>query len=399
MKALRCPMKHWGYLCLVALLVCSCGSPRLYTSRITLDVDSTFTKEGQWVYVSGHKTWVSGNETALFDSVWLKPGQTKGNMKIRHGKDGGTFRLLFSKNGPYHYGSGFFLLPPKSRVTIKVSPSLQSEEGALYLSGKGSRADTEDKQMRRFVASMLEKSQGASAEARKEYTRQSVDSCIRVARNSRYACTAFSACFFLKSGPAGVVSQDTLDALDRYLKKKFPDYQQFGSKKPATDEAQQVGIQIRRLIQSRDAELVQDTAVGSKLDIIFCALDGRMVSADDLPQEYVLVDFWASWCKPCQKEVPYLRAAQEKYGDRLAIYAVSIDRFPNRWKAAIERDNTQSFIHTMGAASDGFPNERIKGMGIKSIPANFLLDKDRRIVARDLRGEQLMQVLDSLMSK
>ena len=91
MKALRCPMKHWGYLFLVALLVCSCGSPRLYTSRITLDVDSTFTKEGQWVYVSGHKTWVSGNETALFDSVWLKPGQTKGNMKIRHGKDGGTF--------------------------------------------------------------------------------------------------------------------------------------------------------------------------------------------------------------------------------------------------------------------------------------------------------------------
>ena len=124
-----------------------------------------------------------------------------------------------------------------------------------------------------------------------------------------------------------------------------------------------------------------------------------MVSADELPQEYVLVDIWASWCKPCQKEVPYLRAAQEKYGDRLAIYAVSIDRFPNRWKAAIERDNTQSFIHTMGAASDGFPNERIKGMGIKSIPANFLLDKDRRIVAKDLRGERLMQVLDSLMSK
>ena len=53
----------------------------------------------------------------------------------------------------------------------------------------------------------------------------------------------------------------------------------------------------------------------------------------------------------------------------------------------------------MGAASDGFPNERIKGMGIKSIPANFLLDKDRRIVAKDLRGERLMQVLDSLMSK
>lgn len=394
-------MKISAYLLMswIGLLCASCGSPRLYTSRITLDLDSTFTKEGQWVYVSGHKSWISGNEAALFDSVWLKPGQMKAKLKIRHGKDGGVFNLLFSKNGPYHYGQGYFLLPPKSKVTINVVPNLQSEEGTLYLFGKGSRADTEDKQMRRFVALMLEKSQSASAEARKGYTKQSVDSCIQVVRNSKYACTAFSACYFLKSGPAGIVTQDTLDALDRYLKMKFPDYRQFGSNKPPTDDAKRVSMRVRRLIESRTAQLVQDTAVGSKLDVFFCGLDGRMISADELPQEYVLVDFWASWCKPCQKEVPYLRAVQEKYGDRLAIYAVTIDRFPNRWKAAIERDSTQSFIHTMGASSDGFPNDRVKGMGIRSIPANFLLDKDRRIVAKNLRGEQLIQMLDSLMNR
>ena len=55
---------------LIVICLSACGSPRLYTSRITLDVDSTFTKEGQWVYLWGFKPWVSGNETAIFDSVY-----------------------------------------------------------------------------------------------------------------------------------------------------------------------------------------------------------------------------------------------------------------------------------------------------------------------------------------
>lgn len=395
LRKVRAALYGMGFYVLCA----SCGSPRLYTSRITLDVDSAFTNEGQWAYVSGYKSWISGNESALFDSVWLKPGQTRAKMKIRHGSDGGTFNLLFSKKGPYHFAQSRFLLPPKSRVTIKVTPNLQNEEGELYLFGKGSRADAEDRQMRRFVASMLEQSLDASAEDRRRYTEQSVDSCIQVVRNSKYACSAFSACYFLKNGPVGIVRRDTLDELDRFLKAKFPEYRLFGKIKPATMAAKRDGMRIQQLIQSRSDRLVQDTAVGSKLDVFFFGLDGQMISADKLPQEYVLVDFWASWCKPCQKEVPYLRAVQEKYGDRLAIYAVTIDRFPSRWKAAIERDSTQSFIHAMGASSDGFPNDRVKGLGIRSIPANFLLDKDRRIVAKNLRGEELMQVLDSLMNR
>ena len=83
----------------------------------------------------------------------------------------------------------------------------------------------------------------------------------------------------------------------------------------------------------------------------------------------------------------------------MTVYAVSLDRKRDAWQQAIEEDGTQGFVQLIGTFPNGNPVSTLLNLDIRTIPANFLLDKDRRIVAKDLRGEELMQTLDSLLEK
>lgn len=379
-------------------LCASCGSPRLYTSRITLDVDSSFTSEGQWVYVSGIKSWISGNESAFFDSVYLKPHQQKAKLKVRHDSKERQFEILFSKRGPWAFPPNGFYLPPRARVILKVVPDMRNENGRIILSGKGSEAEVQSEAYRDYYVRTMDCVIDLPSEERKRIVRKVADSCLQLARETKHAAVAEHLYGVAKHNLVGVLGQEKIDSLGYYLAEKFPKHFVRSSNKPGTAEAKRVDAKRMALVQARREALRQDTTLGAKLDVFFGG-DNGMVSADDLPQEYVLVDFWASWCKPCQKEVPYLKEALEEYGGRLAIYSVSLDRYFSRWRNAIERDGTQKFIHTIGSDVSGLPNARVQSMGIKALPANFLLDKDRRIVAKNLRGEELIQVLDSLMNR
>ena len=384
---------------LCCLCLGACSSPRLYKSRITLEVDSSFTAEEQWAYVWGFKSWMNGDEFAIFDSVLLKPYQREAKLKVRQDVERG-FYLLLSKRGTYNIVPSYFILEPRAKVTVKVVPDEWDEEGRLVLSGKGSEPNKTYRAFGEYMLKTYEEEVDLSQEERAFKLQQLTDSCVYLIKTVPYPLAAERFLGILRhSLSGGRISSDSLSVLRGYLRNKFPDYPFELPDTPPTETAKKVRKRLDDLREQRGKGLVQDTASGARLDVFFAGLDGKWISADDLPQEYVLVDFWASWCKPCQKEVPYLKTALEKYGDRLAVYAVSIDRYASKWKKAIERDGTQAFVHTRGADRSGMPNTRAAGMGVKSLPSNFLLDKDRRIVAKDLRGEELMQVLDSLLSK
>jgi len=125
---------------------------------------------------------------------------------------------------------------------------------------------------------------------------------------------------------------------------------------------------------------------------------GEMLSLSETLGEYTLVDFWASWCKPCRRENPNVVKVYNKYhGKGLNIISVSLDRagHKERWLKAIE-DDKMDWYHVSNLK---FWQDPIAQMyKVRSIPATFLLDKEGKIVAKNLRGPALEAKIASLLT-
>lgn len=126
--------------------------------------------------------------------------------------------------------------------------------------------------------------------------------------------------------------------------------------------------------------------------------NGEELVLNDVLGKVTLVDFWASWCKPCRDENPNIVRVYEKYHDEgLNIVGVSLDRpgQKERWEEAIAQDNLEwNHVSNLMYWDDPIA----KKYGIRAIPAAFLLDENGVIVAKDLRGEDLENKVAELLN-
>ncbi len=145
-------------------------------------------------------------------------------------------------------------------------------------------------------------------------------------------------------------------------------------------------------------EMEEKLAVGNKIpEISLPNPNGKTINLSDFRGQIVLVDFWAGWCRPCRMENPNLVAAYNTFHKSgFEIYGVSLDRTKEQWENAITQDGLKwPQVSDLGY----WDSKVIKEFNITGIPANFLIDREGVIIAKDLRGPALQQKLEELFSK
>lgn len=143
------------------------------------------------------------------------------------------------------------------------------------------------------------------------------------------------------------------------------------------------------------AELWPAGGVGEKIRM-FTVKDeaGKAITFQQLAKgkKYVLIDFWASWCAPCRKEIPNVKRQYELYKDKgFEVISISIDRNAAQWKKALQEEKLQWPNFLSNEVADQFK--------VKAVPTMYLVDTEGTILAEndDARGEKLAQKLAELM--
>ncbi|SHE53611.1 TlpA disulfide reductase family protein [Dysgonomonas macrotermitis] len=235
----------------------------------------------------------------------------------------------------------------------------------------------------------LDKEEKAAKEAKK--LTPELEAILESRYDSIYSEANKATFDFTKSNLSNVVGQYVL--MDRGVSFSA---EQLKELLPALDAKLKTNAKIQKI--EKRLEALEATEVGKQfVDIKGTTPTGETIALSDYAGKgkYVLIDFWASWCPPCRKEMPIVVEAYNKYKSKgFEIVGVSLDNDKAAWEKGIK-----DLKITWPQMSDlkGWKTDLGAAYAVNSIPHTVLLDKDGKIIEKNLRGDQLLKKLAELL--
>jgi peroxiredoxin len=300
-----------------------------------------------------------------------------------------------------HYGEGLARLGNEADVTMlyleKGDINITAKDSVKYAAITGSRVNDDNTKYETVVASSEKTLKAINAEYAAAPAEKRKDEGFVSGLKSKFDAAMEQKkelqCQYIKENPDSYVSLVTLTEVagrDIDVSTIEPLYKGLSVDVRNTT----AGLAFAKSIAAARA-----VAIGA-IAPLFTQNDAndRPVSLTSFRGKYVLLDFWASWCGPCRGENPNVVKAYDQYKNKnFTILSVSLDRPGKKdaWLAAIKADGLE---WTQVSDLKFWDNEVAKQYGIRSIPQNYLIDPSGKIIAKNLRGDELNKELATLFN-
>ncbi|PAW92948.1 hypothetical protein CKK33_05355 [Mucilaginibacter sp. MD40] len=298
----------------------------------------------------------------------------------------------FPDGKPSATADGLMFFLEQGGININVKDSISKADIT------GSKLNEENKELKGLLQTITNKAQSLANEAQKATETQQRSAAFQNNMQARYKALQDEQKNILKnfinSHPDSYLS---LLALSSYagpspdVNEIEPLFESLSDKVKKTDG----GIAMRNGIEG-----FKITAIGAVApDFTQNDVNGKPVSLSSFRGKYVLLDFWASWCPPCRQENPNVVKLYNKYrGKNFTVLGVSLDKNTGKeaWLAAIKSDG---LTWTQVSDLQYWNNMAAKLYNVQSIPSNFLIDPQGKIVAKNLRGDDLDAALEKYLGK
>jgi peroxiredoxin len=283
-----------------------------------------------------------------------------------------------------------FYIEPKA---IEITSATDSVKHAVV---KGSKANDDDAKFKALTKSASDKNAALMSEYYAKTPEQRKDEAYMKTVYSRDEAirkemNGLSKQFYatnLDSYVGLVAYQSTMD-IDADLKGTEAEFNKFSAAVKASDLGKSIATTI---------DAAKKTGVGQMaMDFTQNDVNDKPVKLSDFRGKYVLLDFWASWCGPCRGENPNVVKAYNAYKDKnFTVLGVSLDNPGKKedWLKAIEKDGL-TWTHVSDLK--GWENAASKMYGVRGIPANYLIDPTGKIIAKNVRGEELQKKLAEIL--